>query len=158
MTLSLQEISDRLEIQDLLTAYSHAVDRRRWDDIDALFTTDAVIDYRATGSIQGGLAELKAHLHQIMPMMLSYQHLVGTTELTLAGDEAEGRSICFNPMVIGTGEGSPPRVFFCGMWYRDRFTRQAGGWRFASRSQELSYFYDFPGGSPPGAAPFGFPA
>jgi hypothetical protein len=28
--LSLQEISDRLEIQDLLARYSHAVDQRDW--------------------------------------------------------------------------------------------------------------------------------
>lgn len=157
MTLSLQEISDRLEIQDLLTAYSHAVDRRRWDDLDALFVDGAELDYRATGSIRGSLADLKAHLLQVMPMMLSYQHLVGTTELRVSGDEAEGRSICFNPMVIDTGEAGPPRVFFCGLWYRDRFIREDGRWRFSQRTQELSYFYDFPGGSPPGAAPFGFP-
>jgi hypothetical protein len=158
LTLSRQEISDRLEIQDLLTAYSHAVDRRRWDDLDGLFTSDAVIDYHATGSIKGSLADLKDHLLQVMPMMLSYQHLVGTTRLTLLGDEAEGRSVCFNPMVIDGGEDRPPRVFFCGLWYRDRFIRQSDGWRFARRAQELSYFYDFPGGSPPGASPFGFPA
>jgi len=158
VTLSLQEISDRLEIQELLTAYSHAVDRRRWDDLDDLFTPDAVIDYQATGSIKGSLADLKTHLLQVMPMMLSYQHLVGTSALTLSGDRAEGRSICFNPMVIDSGEGNPPRVFFCGLWYRDRFIRQADGWRFAHRVQELSYFYDFPGGSPAGASAFGFPA
>jgi hypothetical protein len=93
-----------------------------------------------------------------MPMMLSYQHLVGTTQLTIQGDRAEGLSICFNPMVIDGGSGGAARVFFCGLWYRDEFVRRETSWRFAARRQELSYFYDFPGGSPPGAAPFGFPA
>ena len=38
MPMSLQEISDRLEIQDLLAAYSHAIDGRDWDALDDIFT------------------------------------------------------------------------------------------------------------------------
>ena len=156
--LGQQQISDRLEIQELLTSYSHAVDRRRWDDLDDLFTSDAVIDYTASGSIRGSLPELKAHLVSIMPLLLSYQHLVGTSLLTVSGNEATGSSICFNPMVIDGGQDAPPRVFFCGLWYHDRFVRTTAGWRMAERLQELSYFYNFPGGRPPGSAPFGYPA
>jgi hypothetical protein len=42
--LSLEEISDRLEIQQLLVAYSTAIDQRRFDDLDRVFTPDAYID------------------------------------------------------------------------------------------------------------------
>jgi SnoaL-like domain len=42
--LSLEEISDRLEIQQLLVDYSTAIDQRRLDDLDKLFTPDAYID------------------------------------------------------------------------------------------------------------------
>ena len=42
--LSLQEISDRLEIQQLLVDYSTAIDQRRFDDLDKVFTPDAYID------------------------------------------------------------------------------------------------------------------
>jgi hypothetical protein len=42
--LSLQEISDRLEIQQLLIDYSTAIDQRRFDDLDRVFTPDAYID------------------------------------------------------------------------------------------------------------------
>jgi hypothetical protein len=31
MTLSIQEISDRLEIEQLLIRYCHAIDERDWD-------------------------------------------------------------------------------------------------------------------------------
>lgn len=41
---SLEEISDRLEIQQLLVDYSTAIDRRRFDDLDKVFTPDAYID------------------------------------------------------------------------------------------------------------------
>lgn len=156
--LSQQEISDRLEIQDLITAYSHAVDLRRWDDLDALFTEDARIDFTATGSIRGSVPDLKAYLAETMSMMLSYQHLMATTKLELAGDEAQARTLCYNPMVIPGGPGREPRVFFCGTWYHDRLRRTPAGWRMAERVQELSYFHNFPGGIPPGAADFGFPS
>ena len=38
--LSLQEISDRLEIQQLLVDYSTAIDKRVFDDLDNVFTDD----------------------------------------------------------------------------------------------------------------------
>ena len=44
--LSQQELSDRFEIQDLLVAYCDAIDRRQWDALDDLFTSDAIIDTR----------------------------------------------------------------------------------------------------------------
>jgi hypothetical protein len=46
--LSLEEILDRLEIQQLLVDYSTAIDQRRFDDLDRVFTPDAYIDFWAT--------------------------------------------------------------------------------------------------------------
>jgi len=147
-------LADRMAIEDLVAAYADAVDRRRWDDLDRLFSPDALIDYAATGSIRGTVAELKSHLQAVLPMMLSYQHLMGRTILSLHGDEAEGTTICFNPMVLDTGTDRGPTVFFCGLWYHDRFVRSAGSWLISARTQELSYFHNFPGGLPPGAQPY----
>jgi hypothetical protein len=42
--LSQAEISDRLEIQQLLVDYSTAIDSHRFDDLDTVFTPDAYID------------------------------------------------------------------------------------------------------------------
>lgn len=42
--LSQTEISDRLEIQQLLVDYSTAIDLRRLQDLDMVFTPDAYID------------------------------------------------------------------------------------------------------------------
>ena len=41
--MSQQEISDRLQIQDLLVRYCYAVDDRNWDTYRNIFTRDAVI-------------------------------------------------------------------------------------------------------------------
>ena len=95
---SVQELSDRLEIQDLITAYSYAVDFHRFDDLDALFTADGVLDLTATGGIAGPVGEVKQWLSTVLPNFAGHQHLVGTTQVTLAGDTATARSICHNPM------------------------------------------------------------
>ena len=58
--LSLEEISDRLELQHLLISYSEAIDRREFDELDAIFTPDAYIDYRVTGGIDGPYPQIKA--------------------------------------------------------------------------------------------------
>lgn len=51
--LSQQEMSDRFEIEDLLKAYCHAIDRRDWDKLHDIFTDNAVIDYTQAGGEKG---------------------------------------------------------------------------------------------------------
>ena len=64
--LSTQEMSDRLEIQDLLVAYCTAIDGKNWDALDEIFTADAFIDYTAAGGAKGNLTETKAFLDKAM--------------------------------------------------------------------------------------------
>ena len=54
--MTLQELSDRTEIEQLSVRYANAIDRRDWDALDAVFTPDAYIDYRAMGGIDGRYA------------------------------------------------------------------------------------------------------
>ena len=143
MTKSLEEISDRLEIQDLLVAYSHAIDTRDWDALDDVFTEDAFIDYSAMGGSAGDLPSTKQFLAAAMPNFAGFQHMIATSKVTLSGDEAEGRTICHNPMVIDKGDGET-HVFFCGLWYRDVLVRTPEGWRIKERHEEKSYFHNVP--------------
>src|SRR5690606_3023006 len=72
--LSLQEISDRLEIEDLMVRYSHAIDTRQWDLLDELFTDDAHIDYTAMGGPAGDLAATKQILSTTLPLVPAFHH------------------------------------------------------------------------------------
>ncbi len=140
--LSLQEISDRLEIQDLISAYSHAIDRRDWQALDRIFTTDAIIDYTSMGGARGTVPEIKAYLAKALERFAGFQHLVAATELRIAGDSATARTICHNPMILN--HHGKEHVFFCGLWYIDTLTRTSAGWRISERSEEKSYFYNVP--------------
>ncbi|MFJ8743485.1 nuclear transport factor 2 family protein [Embleya sp. NPDC127516] len=143
--LTLQEISDRMEIQDLMVRYSHAVDTGDWDALDTVFTADALIDYSAMGGSKGGLKETKEFLASVMPGFGAYQHLISNSSITVDGDTATGRTMCHNPMVFkGEDDETPGPVMFCGLWYIDTFTRVAGEWRISSRSEEKSYMYVAP--------------
>ncbi len=139
---SLDEIADRLDIQDLLVTYAHAIDFRRWDDLDAVFTPDAFIDYSAMGGAKGSYPEVKTFLRETLPIFSSYQHLLGASRITLDGDTATGVTPCHNPMVIG--EGDSEHAFLCGLWYRDRFVRTPAGWRISERVEERAYVKDAP--------------
>jgi len=145
MTMTLEEISDRFEIQDLLVDYSRAIDTRNFDALDAIFTADAFIDYSQTGGSAGDLPSTKAFLTKAMPMFKSFQHMVATSKITVHGDTADGVTICHNPMVLGRGEADT-HVFFVGLWYVDKFVRTPAGWRIAERVEELSYFHNLPEG------------
>jgi hypothetical protein len=128
--LSLEEISDRFEIQQLLIDYSTAIDTRRFDDLDRVFTPDAYIDYRAMGGINGRFPEVRAWLAQVLPNFPAYAHMLGNFDVRIDGDTASSRTICFNPMVLG---GDQNQILYCGLWYEDEFIRTPEGWRMSRR-------------------------
>ena len=140
--LSHQNMSDRLEIQDLLTAYCDAIDSRNWNALDDIFTPDAIIDYTEAGGAKGTLEEIKLYLDRALKPFSGMQHMLGLPMIKITGDEASSRTILFNPMVIEK-EGNP-NVFFVGLWYRDKLVRTSKGWRIQSRHEELSYFHNLP--------------
>jgi hypothetical protein len=135
--LSLEEISDRFEIQQLLIDYSTAIDSRRFDDLDRVFTADAYIDYRAMGGIDGSFPDVKAWLADTLPKIFStHAHMLGNFDVRISGDTASSRTFCFNPMVF---EGDTNQVMFCGLWYVDEFARTPEGWRMTRRVEEKCF-------------------
>lgn len=140
--MDLQEMSDRLEIQDLLARYAQAIDRRDWDALDDLFTPGARIDYTAMGGAAGDLGEIKIFLAEAMPMFEVFQHLVGSSVVDIDGDTATARTICHNPMVLHGGQD--PHLMVCGLWYLDMLVRTPAGWRISERIEERAYIKEEP--------------
>lgn len=138
--LRIEEISDRMEIQQLLIDYSTAIDQKRFDDLDAVFTPDAYIDYRVTGGVDGHFPEVKAWLKEVLPNFPAYYHMLGNVDVRVSGDTATSRAICFNPMVMGGGKAEiSAQVYFVGIWYVDEFVRTAQGWRMSKRVEEKCF-------------------
>ncbi|MGH8430782.1 MAG: nuclear transport factor 2 family protein [Solimonas sp.] len=144
MTLSLQQISDRLELQQLVTDYANAIDARAFDRLDQVFTADAYIDYRAMGGIDGPYPKVKAWLPEALKHFPAFMHFVGNFHFEIEGDTASGRIACFNPMVVPRPEGGSETMFL-GLWYVDRYARRPEGWRIVERSEQHCYDHGMPG-------------
>lgn len=142
MTLTLQEISDRFEIQDLIVGYCYAVDTRDWDALDRYFTADAVIDYSEMVGVVGSLAEIKAFLAESLTPILAFQHAVSTTQYQIVGDRAQTKTACYNPMTVSNGETTDTLVF--GLWYHHEFVRTGQGWRISRLYEQNCYRINVP--------------
>lgn len=143
MALSVQEMSDRFEIQDLLVGYCYAVDDRDYDALNQYFTEDAIIDYSEMVGVRGSLTEIKEFLRSSLSTIPMAQHAVMTTQYKIEGDHAETRTVCHNPMVVPGDDGKPQTIFF-GLWYIHQFRRTASGWRISNLYEKKCYNHNLP--------------
>ena len=134
----LQAVVDRLEIQDLISRYPVYVDNRELDQLDALFTPDARLDFTSFGGPNGGLADVKAFLTASLGMFASTQHMMGLPAIALNAHTATSKTSCHNPMVMEGPDGKR-QAWLIGLWYDDELVKTADGWRIASRTATRCY-------------------
>ena len=92
MPLSNQEISDRLEINDLLTRYCTAIDAKDYELLDECFTPDAKVDYVSSGGIAGSYPEARAWLEMALaPFPLRLQSLTSEDGKRWGNTSPEGQ-------------------------------------------------------------------
>ena len=142
MTLSLQEISDRMEIQDLLYHYADIIDQKDFDKLRDVFTEDAFIDYSVYGGAVGGLEEIITFLKKAMTIFPNTHHLNANVQIKVDGDTGVGKVMCFNPQEMDLGETT--QTFMLGLWYIDEYQRTAQGWRINKRVEEKCWKFNVP--------------
>jgi len=143
-TPDIQRIADRLAIDDLLTAYTRAIDTGDWDRLDAVFTPDARIDYRASGGIAGAYPEVKAWLAKVLPMFPKRQHVLAQRDVVIDGDGARVTAYFLNPMLVSR-DGAPEQLWEFGGYYHHRLVRTADGWRSEELVEEIVWKRGMPG-------------
>ncbi len=138
MALSLQDISDRIEINDLLIRYTKAIDQKDWKLLDSVFTPDAEVDYVSSGGIEGSYPEARAWLEKALAIFPTTVHFVTNSEVTLAGDRASARTAVYNPMFFRNPDGTLHH-FAVGAYYVDELVRTKQGWRIAKRREDQAF-------------------
>ena len=138
MALSLQEISDRIEINDLLIRYTKAIDQKDWKLLDSVFTPDAEVDYVSSGGIKGSYPEARAWLAKALSIFPVTVHFVTNSEVTLSGDRASARTAVYNPMFFKNPDGSMHH-FAVGAYYVDELLRTPAGWRITKRREDQAF-------------------
>ena len=131
MPLDLQQISDRIEIEELLVRYSRAIDSRDFDTLETLFTEDATFDAGGLGCPTSAKA-IREMIEGTLTGLDATQHLVGKSLIELDGDEAEVRTYLISQHIRESAPG-PIKHYFLGGEYADRVVRTPEGWRIAYR-------------------------
>lgn len=121
----LDELASRLEIQNVIANYAHAVDRRDFDTVRDCYHEDAYDDH---GRYKGGLDGLIDYMHSLADKLNSTYHLMGVPYIVVKGDKAWAETFSIYRRDL---KGDSPVL--AGLRYADKFERRDGRWRIAHR-------------------------
>ncbi len=138
MALSLEEISDRIEINDLLIRYTTAIDGKDYKLLDTCFTPDADVDYTTSGGTKGKYPEVRKWLEKALAPFPMTVHFISNSVVEVDGDRASAKTCVINPMGFPNEDGSL-HIFTVGAYYIDKLVRTADGWRIAERFEQQAY-------------------
>ena len=133
--LTLQDISDRIQIQDLLARYALAIDTKNWALLDTCFTSGAEVDYTSTGGEKGPYPQIRRWLEKVLSSFAVTVHHIGNISVELDGDRARARTYLWNPMGFQQADGTL-HWFVVSAHYVDALVRTGEGWRIQQRVQE----------------------
>ncbi|MBL7495577.1 nuclear transport factor 2 family protein [Frankia sp. CNm7] len=129
MTTSRAEAAaDRLEIHEVLTRYTHAVDARDWPRLSEVFTEGSVVDFTRNGGVRAAYPEIVDYLRESLSIFVACQHYLSNVDIQLDGDTASGRAYVLTQMITLDGRGGET-LLADGGYYDCRFARTATGWR-----------------------------
>ena len=137
---SLDDVADRLAIDDLMDAYALALDTKDWDTLRTLFVPGAIVDYTEEGGVRGSIDEAIAWFQKAMAAFTASQHFVTNRRVAIDGDTATAHAYIFSPLGAPNGNGGLALVFAGGS-YEDELQRTPDGWRFKTRTIRASWFH-----------------
>ncbi len=136
--LSVQQLSDRIEINDLLICYTTAIDTKSWTLLDTCFTPDAHLDYTSAGGIKGPYPKVRGWLEKALAAFPMTVHFISNSVVTLEDSKARARTCVLNPMGFPNPDGSL-HLFTVGAYYNDELSRTEQGWRITQRIEEQAF-------------------
>jgi hypothetical protein len=134
--VSPQEAADRAALEHLAAAYCHAIDRRDYKLLRALYHDDAIDNHAPfyTGPVDGFVAWLPA----MMAAWDATSHVIAGRLYLIDGDYAEGELAA--KAYHRTLDGG--REFIAHGRYVDRYERRLGIWKFSYRALVLDWTED----------------
>ena len=137
--MTLQELSDRIEIVDLLHRYATGLDTRDWELLASVFTADGVADY---SSLELGVNDGPDAIVDLCRGALSgldaTQHTISNETIEVDGDRARARCY-FQAQHVFRGAPGGDNFIVAGI-YEDDLVRTPAGWRIERRTLIPTWF------------------
>jgi ketosteroid isomerase-like protein len=137
VSISPNEVADRLAIRELVESYAHYADRRDAKAQMALFTEDThfVVHMDAKDPTPSQELHSRESLAPVFDNLNKYAattHFVGqSTIFSLTGDRAKGEAYCLAHHVKVDGEKRS--MMLASLRYLDTFVKIDGAWLFSER-------------------------
>jgi len=131
--LSTQEVSDRIEIEEVLTRYFRAIDGKDWELLRRIFTSDARVHYTTPGEIETTIDKMIPIFPIFMESFLFTQHMASQIVIDITGDTATSSNNLHAIHVQETHSGVSNTWGVYGTYY-DKHVRTPEGWRICDRT------------------------
>lgn len=131
-------VADRLDIYEVLSRYSYALDSRDWDALADVFAADGVAEFGELGGRHEGPAAIASFVRSVLEGLDASQHLIGSQSAQVDGDRATAR--CYfqaQHVIVGASGGN---CYLVGGTYEDELVRTPDGWRIALRRLVPSWY------------------
>jgi hypothetical protein len=131
--LTPQEISDQIEIEQVLNRYFQSIDTKEWALLDTVFTPDATVHYTTPGEIKTTYAKMAPIFEMFTASFFFTQHMASQIVIHVDGDTAESSNNLRAVHVQETHAGEQNTWVVYGT-YHDKLVRTPDGWRIAERT------------------------
>ena len=129
-----RNVADVQAIRELQVAYAYAIDSGAYEDLDRIFTVNAVGDYDRAGLVEG-VEAIKALCRQALEPLTASQHLNANHLAQVQGDEATAS--CYLTVHLYRENTLGGDHLEMGGRYDDQLVRTDKGWRIAHRKLTL---------------------
>jgi hypothetical protein len=134
--LSLQDLVDIRDCEQLKYRYCRLLDQKRFDELGELLVEDCTVSYGGGAITLRGRATVTDYLQKAMgDTRILTSHLVSHPEIDVRGDEATA-SWALVDVVIHQDSGVAIRG---ASYYDDRYVRTPAGWRIAHTGYRRLY-------------------
>ena len=126
---------DRQALAELVAAYARGCDRRRPEEVAALYTDDggfAIVDAGVEPLEISGYDRMVSGFSRLSRYEHTF-HMLGQQTVVLDGDHATGEAYCLAHHVERADDGSRS-VMIMHIRYQDRYARTGDGWKFEHRT------------------------
>ena len=138
MAYSLEEVSDKLEITEVLYRYAHALDSRDRKLLREVFVEDALFEIGAGVGDFKGVEAIGDVVTEFLGGLESSQHIISNPVIELDGDRATSRCYLHAQHYL-PDQRTGGNTLEIGGTYHDRLVRTAQGWRIEHRHLEVTW-------------------